>query len=394
MPITESFKIAIRSIRSNKMRSFLTMLGIIIGVAAVIILVSVVNGYMSTILESFTSMGVDRVNVSVSNMSSRSLDPDDMYEFFDERYDLFENMTPSVSVNMPLKNGSETMSETSIGGYSEDYIDIVDYDIQYGRSISYADCEAEQNVAVLGYYTALELFDNADEAVGQRIKIGNNSFTVIGVMERQDEDELEEGGTDDFVWLPYSSAAKMNFSRNISSYILTLRDTDQADEATAAIESFLLEIFKSDDYFNVMANSSLLDEMNEQIAMLSMMLGGIAGISLLVAGVGVMNIMLVSVTERTKEIGIRKALGAKKGVIMQQFVIEAAVTSSLGGVLGIIVGALGTSLVGGAIGINATPTFMAVVVSFSVSVGIGLLFGYMPASRAAQLNPIDALRTD
>ena len=394
MPITESFKIAIRSIRSNKMRSFLTMLGIIIGVAAVIILVSVVNGYMSTILESFTSMGVDRVNVSVSNMSSRSLDPDDMYEFFDERYDLFENMTPSVSVNMPLKNGNETMSETSIGGYSEDYIDIVDYDIQYGRSISYADCEAEQNVAVLGYYTALELFDNADEAVGQRIKIGNNSFTVIGVMERQDEDELEEGGTDDFVWLPYSSAAKMNFSRNISSYILTLRDTDQADEATAAIESFLLEIFKSDDYFNVMANSSLLDEMNEQIAMLSMMLGGIAGISLLVAGVGVMNIMLVSVTERTKEIGIRKALGAKKGVIMQQFVIEAAVTSSLGGVLGIIVGALGTSLVGGAIGINATPTFMAVVVSFSVSVGIGLLFGYMPASRAAQLNPIDALRTD
>ena len=394
MPITESFKIAIRSIRSNKMRSFLTMLGIIIGVAAVIILVSVVNGYMSTILESFTSMGVDRVNVSVSNMSSRSLDPDDMYEFFDERYDLFENMTPSVSVNMPLKNGSETMSETSIGGYSEDYIDIVDYDIQYGRSISYADCEAEQNVAVLGYYTALELFDNADEAVGQRIKIGNNSFTVIGVMERQDEDELEEGGTDDFVWLPYSSAAKMNFSRNISSYILTLRDTDQADEATAAIESFLLEIFKSDDYFNVMANSSLLDEMNEQIGMLSMMLGGIAGISLLVAGVGVMNIMLVSVTERTKEIGIRKALGAKKGVIMQQFVIEAAVTSSLGGVLGIIVGALGTSLVGGAIGINATPTFVAVVVSFSVSVGIGLLFGYMPASRAAQLNPIDALRTD
>ncbi len=394
MPITESFKIAIRSIRSNKMRSFLTMLGIIIGVAAVIILVSVVNGYMSTILESFTSMGVDRVNVSVSNMSSRSLDPDDMYEFFDERYDLFENMTPSVSVNMPLKNGNETMSETSIGGYSEDYIDIVDYDIQYGRSISYADCEAEQNVAVLGYYTALELFDNADEAVGQCIKIGNNSFTVIGVMERQDEDELEEGGTDDFVWLPYSSAAKMNFSRNISSYILTLRDTDQADEATAAIESFLLEIFKSDDYFNVMANSSLLDEMNEQIAMLSMMLGGIAGISLLVAGVGVMNIMLVSVTERTKEIGIRKALGAKKGVIMQQFVIEAAVTSSLGGVLGIIVGALGTSLVGGAIGINATATFMAVVVSFSVSVGIGLLFGYMPASRAAQLNPIDALRTD
>ena len=394
MPITESFKMAIKSIWSNKMRSFLTMLGIIIGVAAVIILVSVVNGYMSTMIESFTSMGVDRTNVSVSNMSSRSLDPDDMYEFFDENYDLFENMTPSVNVSMPLKNGSDTMSSTSIGGYSEDYIDIVDYDIAYGRSISYADCEAERNVAVLGYYTALELFDNANEAVGQKIKIGNNAFTVVGVIERQDEDELDEGGTDDFVWLPYSSAAKMNFSRNISSYIITVRDTDDSDECTDAIESFLFDIFKSDDYYTVVANSSLLDEMNEQIGMLSMMLGGIAGISLLVAGVGVMNIMLVSVTERTKEIGIRKALGAKKGVIMQQFVIEAAVTSSIGGVLGIIVGALGTSAVGTAIGINAVPTMGAVAVSFSVSVGIGLLFGYMPASRAALLNPIDALRTD
>ena len=376
------------------MRSFLTMLGIIIGVAAVIILVSVVNGYMSTMIESFTSMGVDRINVSVNNMSSRSLDPDDMYEFFDENYELFENMTPSVNVSMPLKNGNDTMSSTSIGGYSEDYIDIVDYDIAYGRSISYADCESERSVAVLGYYTALELFDNASDAVGQKIKIGNNAFNVIGVIERQDEDELEEGGTDDFVWLPYSAAAKMNFSRNISSYIITVRDTDDSDECTDAIESFLFDIFKSDDYYTVVANSSLLDEMNEQIGMLSMMLGGIAGISLLVAGVGVMNIMLVSVTERTKEIGIRKALGAKKGVIMQQFVIEAAVTSSIGGVLGIIVGALGTSAVGTAIGINAVPTMGAVAVSFSVSVGIGLLFGYMPASRAALLNPIDALRTD
>ncbi len=394
MPITESFKMAIKSIWSNKMRSFLTMLGIIIGVAAVIILVSVVNGYMSTMIESFTSMGVDRINVSVTNMSSRSLDPDDMYEFFDENYELFENISPSVSVMMPLKNGNDTMSDTSIGGYSEDYIDIVDYDVAYGRSISYADCEGERYVAVLGYYTALELFDNASDALGQKIKIGNNAFTVVGVIERQDEDELEEGGTDDFVWLPYSSAAKMNFSSDISSYILTSRDTDDTDLCTSAIESFLHDIFKSEDFYNVVANSSLLDEMNEQIGMLSMMLGGIAGISLLVAGVGVMNIMLVSVTERTKEIGIRKALGAKKGVIMQQFVIEAAVTSSMGGIVGIIVGALGTSAVGTAIGITAVPTLGAVAVSFSVSVGIGLLFGYMPASRAALLNPIDALRTD
>ena len=140
--------------------------------------------------------------------------------------------------------------------------------------------------------------------------------------------------------------------------------------------------------------SEMLDSLNEQIAMMSGMLGGIAGISLLVAGVSVMNIMLVSVTERTREIGIRKSLGADKGTIMQQFVIEAAVTSSLGGVIGILIGCGATAVVGAAIGISATPTFSAIVISFSVSVGIGLLFGYMPASRAANLNPIDALRSE
>ena len=142
------------------------------------------------------------------------------------------------------------------------------------------------------------------------------------------------------------------------------------------------------------ANSEMLDSLNEQIAMMSAMLGGIAGISLLVAGVGVMNIMLVSVTERTREIGIRKSLGAKKRVIMQQFVIEAAVTSSIGGIIGVIVGSVATVLVGNAMNITAYPTFMAITVSFGVSVGIGLLFGYMPANRAAKLNPIDALRSE
>ena len=138
----------------------------------------------------------------------------------------------------------------------------------------------------------------------------------------------------------------------------------------------------------------MLEQLNEQIAMMSAMLGGIAGISLLVAGVGVMNIMLVSVTERTREIGIRKSLGAKRRTIMQQFVIEAAVTSSIGGVIGIVLGSVASVIVGKAMGISSPPTISAIIISFSVSVGIGLLFGYMPASRAAKLNPIDALRSD
>ena len=160
------------------------------------------------------------------------------------------------------------------------------------------------------------------------------------------------------------------------------------------IENFLYEKFKNEDLYTVTAMSEMLDSLNSMIAMVSAGLGGIAGISLLVAGVGVMNIMLVSVTERTREIGIRKALGAKRSVIMQQFVIEAAVTSSLGGVIGILLGSIVTSTIGVLAGLNATPTPMAVIVSFSVSVGIGLLFGYMPASRAAKLNPIDALRSE
>ena len=156
----------------------------------------------------------------------------------------------------------------------------------------------------------------------------------------------------------------------------------------------MYETFKDSDLYRVTAMSEMLDSLNEQIAMMSGMLGGIAGISLLVAGVGVMNIMLVSVTERTREIGIRKSLGADKGTILQQFVIEAAVTSSLGGVVGIIIGCVATEVVGTMIGISASPTLAAVLISFGVSVAIGLFFGYMPARRAANLNPIDALRSE
>ena len=217
---------------------------------------------------------------------------------------------------------------------------------------------------------------------------------MIGVVERQDEDDLEDGGTDDFVWLPYSCAVKMARNANINNYTFTIMDLTTASEATALIENFLYETFKDDDLYNVTAMSEMLDSLNSMIAMVSAGLGGIAGISLLVAGVGVMNIMLVSVTERTREIGIRKALGARKSVILQQFVIEAAVQSAMGGIIGIIIGSIATTTVGKLAGLNATPTPMAVIVSFSVSVAIGLFFGYMPARRAASLNPIDALRSE
>ena len=389
----QSFKLALKSIWGNKMRSFLTMLGIIIGVAAVIILVSLVNGYMGSVVESFASMGVNQINVSVTNLTSRSLDVDEMYAFYEDNTDLFAQLSPNVSLSTTVKHGTDEMDSTSVGGYSEQYLDLKEYTMEAGRNISYADIMSRQKVCVIGAFVAQELYGGAQSALDQTIKIGGYSFKIVGVV-AQEEDDMDDGGTDDFVWLPYSVAVKMSRNAVISSYTFTSVDTDLSDDCVTAIEDFLYETFKDDDLYRVTAMSEMLDSLNEQIAMMSAMLGGIAGISLLVAGVGVMNIMLVSVTERTREIGIRKSLGADKGTIMRQFVIEAAVTSSLGGVVGILIGCISTTLVGTAVGITATPTPAAIAISFSVSVGIGLLFGYMPANRAANLNPIDALRSE
>ena len=366
----QSFKMALRSIWGNKMRSFLTMLGIIIGVASVIILVSVVNAYMSTVVESFASMGVNQMSVRLTNTPTRSVSDDEMYEFYEENRDKFAQMSPQVTVSTVVKHGSDSLSSTSVGGYSEEYLDL------------------------MGYFVANELYGGPEKALGETLKIGGYAFKIVGVVKRQDEDDLEEGGSDDFVWIPYSVAVKMSRNADINQYVFATEKVEETERCKALLEEFFLETFKNDSLYRITANSEMVDSLNEQIAMMSAMLGGIAGISLLVAGVGVMNIMLVSVTERTREIGIRKSLGARRKVIMEQFVIEAAVTSSIGGIMGILLGAAATRLVGAAMGITANPTLGAVIISFSVSVGIGLLFGYMPASRAARLNPIDALRSE
>lgn len=390
----QSFKLALKSIRSNKMRSFLTMLGIIIGVASVIILVSLVNAYMSYMTESFASLGTNQISVNMMNMSSRTVSVEEMYGFYEGHGDIFDNMTPMVSVSTVVKHNNDSMSSTSVSGVSEEYLNIKGFDLEAGRNIQYSDIVSRQKVCVIGCYVANELYGSADKALDQTIKIGGYGFRIVGVVKRQDESTMDDGGTDDFVWMPYSCAVKMARNANISNYTFTIRDLSAADSATILIEDFLYETFKNDDFYNVTAMSEMLDSLNSMIAMVSAGLGGIAGISLLVAGVGVMNIMLVSVTERTREIGIRKALGARKAVILQQFVIEAAVQSALGGIIGILLGSVTTTAVGGLAGLNATPTPTAVLISFSVSVSIGLFFGYMPARRAASLNPIDALRSE
>ena len=212
---------------------------------------------------------------------------------------------------------------------------------------------------------------------------------------------MEEGGTDDCVYVPYSTAARLSFTGTISSYTVTVTDEEYAALGKEAIETALYKIFQDEDAYTVVSMAEMLDTMTSMVNMVIAILAAIAGISLLVGGIGIMNIMLVSVTERTREIGIRKALGAREGAIMRQFVIEAATTSALGGVLGIILGfglsAVATTVIAGLLPdtpIAVSPSAGAVLIAFGVSAGIGIAFGYLPAKKAAVLNPIDALRYD
>ena len=376
------------------MRSFLTMLGIIIGVAAVIVLISIVSAYMGSIIDSFTSMGANKINVFARNMNSRHITEDDMYEFFDEHAQWFDGISPNITVNATVKKGNESMEQTTVTGVSEDYQKINAKEIPLGRGIIYSDIAGRSTVCVIGQYVASELFQSAESALGESLKINGRPFTVVGVLEMQDEDNFEDGGSDDVVWIPYTVAVTMARNAFINNWVLTSSNTDYTNDIVQGLKDMLFKHFKNSNLYTVNAMSSIIKELNTQVGTLSIMLGGIAGISLLVAGIGVMNIMLVSVTERTREIGIRKAVGARQGVIMQQFVIEAAVTSMLGGLIGIILGAIVTRSIGAAMDIDAYPTLPAILISFSVSVGIGLVFGYLPAKRAAMLNPIDALRVD
>ncbi|MDO4809680.1 MAG: ABC transporter permease [Eubacteriales bacterium] len=390
----ELFSLALKSIWSNKLRSFLTMLGIIIGVASVIILVSLVNGYMSYMTDSFNNMGTNQISVSLTNTSTRYVNEEQMYALYKEHGDVFSQMSPVVSISGRVKTSYESLSRTSVKGVDEEYAAMQKWKMCAGRFISYPDVANRQKTAVIGYYDACELFGSAEGALGETLKINGSAFQVIGVVERQEEDDLSEGGADDMVLIPSSTALRMNRSDLPSGYIFAVADINDSEKGVEILEEYLESVFMSDSLYTVTSMSEMLSSLNSMINMLSLVLGGIAGISLLVAGVGVMNIMLVSVTERTREIGIRKALGERRSSIMTQFVIEAALTSVIGGVIGIGLGSAFCSVIGQMIGVEAPPTAGAIMVSFGVSVAIGLVFGYLPAARAAKLNPIEALRSE
>ena len=395
MNVLESLSLAVKNIVSSKTRTLLTMLGIIIGVAAVIVIVGLGNGLEGYVSDSFSSMGTNTLTVMVlSRGSTRTMEVEDVYGIVAENSQYLDLCSPTASLSGSVKVGADTTS-SSVIGVSEDYFSIQGYEVSRGRGLQYSDIATRTKVCVVGAYLDQAYFGG--NAVGQTLRVGGKSLTIVGVLEQQ-ADELEDGGADDCLFRPYSTASRI--SGRVSSYVVTVPDEDLLSESKAALEDALYEFFESDDFYTVTSMSEMLETMTRMINLLVLVLAGIAAISLVVGGIGIMNIMLVSVTERTREIGIRKSLGAKERYIMQQFVIEAACTSALGGIIGILIGyglsAAATRVVTSLMEATLTvsPIAGAVALAFGISVGIGILFGYLPAKKAAALNPIDALHYD
>lgn len=345
--------------------------------------------------EQFESMGTNTLSVNVMGRGSgRSVSVDQMYELVDDNSELLDLMSPTVTMQTTVKIGTDTSSYTSVTGVSEDYFQIKDYNVTQGRGLQYVDILKRNKVCVIGSYVNQQHFGG--QGLGQTLKLGGNPFTVIGILD--EEADSTEASTDDAVYVPYSTASRLSNVGTINSFIITVADVDQASAGKELVENKLFEVFEDDNAYMVVSMAEMLDMMRDMLNVMITVLAIIAGISLVVGGIGIMNIMLVSVSERTREIGIRKALGAKERYIMSQFVIEAATTSALGGAFGIILGELLSSLASMLIPmllqveLAVTPSVGSIVMAVGISVGIGILFGYLPAKKAALLNPIDALR--
>ena len=399
--IVETFRQAIQNVWSNKLRTFLTMLGIIIGVMAVIVIVGLGNGMTQSMRDSFSALGTNTLSINIWGYGSRTVTVEDVYAIGTKNPDLIRSISPQIdfSNNTP-KVGTTTYRYSTVAGVDENFTSMKNYTVALGRGLQYMDMKDNKQVCVIGDY--LNRVAYGGRGVGQTIKLGPYKFRIVGVLNAKvNNTSMQQGSDDDCIYLPYTTAMRLSNTAMASSYIAIMSDESKANEAKAAVEAYLTDLFKSDSAFYVYSASEWLEEMNNMINMVIVVLTGIASISLLVGGIGIMNIMLVSVTERTREIGIRKALGAKERVILAQFVVEAATTSALGGFLGIVLGYVVSMaanrilpMVASGVDVTVSPSFNSIAVAFGISVGIGVLFGYLPAKRAARLNPIEALRYD
>ena len=389
--ITQSVKMALKSIMGNKGRSALTMLGVIIGVASVILLTGIGGGASADIEDSLSSLGTKLITVNFTRgFTSRSVDVDEMQEFVDENPELISGMSPYVSGMTQAKQGSNN-TQTTLDAVDTEYQDIQSVEIISGRFFTDTDISNRSKVAVVGTYIVQELYAGLDP-VGETIKLNGQPFTVIGVY--KESGDSSETSSDNKVTIPYTTATRFLKNENITTYYLSAANEDVVEKAVDATDMFLMEEFGSDDGYSVSSVAEMLDTVDEMMGTLTMMLAGIAAISLVVGGIGIMNIMTVSVSERTREIGIRKAIGARTTDVLLQFLIESVFLSAIGGIIGIVIGIGLGQLVCSLIDMSFVAQSNMVLMSFVFSIFIGVFFGIAPARKAAKLHPIEALRSE
>lgn len=403
MLFRESFQMALTSLYANKMRSLLTMLGIIIGVAAVIALVSVGMGVRSNVTSSIASLGSNMLIVSPGSSnrggvrgaagSMQTLKYDDA-EAIKNKIKNIDYVSPSVSSSYQIVYGNNNW-KTTVQGVTPEFMSIRSLSVSNGSFVSVNDMNKRARVAVIGTTVAANLFAK-ENPVGKNIRINNQPYKVIGLLTSKGQSSMGQD-QDDMVYVPITTAQeRMLGITYIQSINIQVSDQNYMDQVQSEVETLLRTrhhlVGNKENDFNVRNLTSLMETVNQSTAMLTMLLGAIAGISLIVGGIGIMNIMMVSVTERTREIGIRKALGATFMNIMTQFLIESMVIGIIGGLIGIVIGCGVSQLIAKVGNFTTVITLTPILISFLFSVGIGLFFGIYPARKAAKLDPIEALR--
>ena len=402
MLFKECFGMAVNALLANKLRSLLTMLGIIIGVGAVIAMVSIGMGVRTSVADSFASLGSNMLIIMPGSTnhggvrgaagSRKSLKYDDA-KAIESKIKGIDYVSPTVSSSYQVVNGNLNWN-TSVEGVTPELMQIRALKVENGSFISASDMNKRSRVAVIGPTVAANLF-GAENPVGQNIRINNQPFKVIGITESKGQSIGQD--QDDVIYIPLTTAQeRMLAITHIHSVNIQVSSPEKMDQVQAEIENLLRQRHHiragMEDDFTVRNMTSLMESFTENTNMITLLLGSIASISLLVGGIGIMNIMMVSVTERTREIGIRKALGATSSNGLMQFLIESMVIGIVGGVIGIASGILLSKAIGAFGGLTTTVDILPVLVSFSFAVGIGLFFGIYPARKAARLDPIDALR--
>ncbi|MCD7829708.1 MAG: ABC transporter permease [Clostridiales bacterium] len=390
--ILQSFKMAWKAISSNKMRSFLTMLGIIIGVFALVVLVSLVSGATTSVTDTISSLGTNMLSVTISDDKGKPYKLDDLTEIAE---DPEIDQVAAIGQSSMTASNSSTEETATVYGTTSAYQSIQGLELEHGRWLKTVDVTNHTYVAVISASTAEDILGSTD-VVGESIKLDGMAFEIIGVLVDDDEDSSSAllGSSYD-IYIPYTTLVRLSssVSTSITTFYASATSEDTLDDAESALEAMLLERFEDDeDAYTIYNQSTIMDAMSSITGTLSLLLGGIAAISLLVGGIGIMNIMLVSVTERTREIGIRKAIGASRGSIMTQFLIEALVVSLMGCCIGISLSWVAIQIVNQVGGTSYGLAGNVVVIAVVFSLLVGLVFGLYPANKAAKKKPIDALR--